>query len=83
MADALLRIETNILLSGQPPVVDFQAMSKAQAVDPQIRALQSSPASLLKVEAIPLPTGKDTILCDTSTDSQRPLVPLPVVTYRV
>ena len=75
VADALSRIETNALLSGQPPVVDFLAMAKAQAVDPQIRALQSSPASPFKVEAIPLPTGKDIILCDTSTGSQRPLVP--------
>ena len=44
VADALSRIEMNALLSGQPPVVDFAAMAKAQATDPQIRALQSSPS---------------------------------------
>lgn len=76
VADALSRIEINALLSGQPPVLDFTAMAKAQAVDPQIRALQSSPSTSLIVEAIPLPDSSDAILCDTSTGSQRPLVPL-------
>ena len=76
VADALSRIETNALLSGQPPVVDFVAMAKAQATDPQIRALQSSPTSSLVVEAIPLANSSDPLLCDTSTTSQRPLVPL-------
>ena len=42
VADALSRIETNALLSGQPPTVDFAAMAKTQATGPQIRALQSS-----------------------------------------
>ena len=76
VADALSRIETNALLTGRPPVVDFAAMAKAQAVDPQIRALQSSPGTSLVVEAVPLENSSDTILCDTSTGSQRPLVSL-------
>ncbi len=76
VADALSRIEINASLSGQPPVVDFAAMAKAQAVDTQIRALQSSPLTSLVVEAIPLENSHDTILCDTSTGYQRPLVPL-------
>ena len=70
VADALSRIETNALLTGRPPVVDFAAMTKAQAVDPQIRALQSSPGASLGVEAVPLENSSDTILCDTSTGSQ-------------
>ena len=65
----------NALLSGQPPVVDFTAMAKAQTTDPQIRALQSSPSSPLVVEPIPLANSSDTLLCDVSTGSQRPLVP--------
>ena len=36
-------------------------------MDPQIRALQSSPATSLVVDAIPLVNSSDTILCDTST----------------
>ncbi len=76
VADALSRIETNALLSGHPPVVDFTAMARDQAADPQIRALQSSPSSTLVVEAIPLANSSDPLLCDTSTGSQRPLVPL-------
>ena len=52
VADALSRIETNALLSAQPPTVDFAAMAKTQATDPQIRALQSSPSSTLVVEAV-------------------------------
>ncbi len=76
VADALSRIETNALLSGQPPVVDFAAMAKAHAADPHIRALQSSSSTSLVVEAIPLANSSYTILCDSSTDSQRPLVHL-------
>lgn len=51
-------------------------MAKDQAADPQIRALQSSPASTLIVEAIPLANSTNPLLCDTSTGTQRPLVPL-------
>ena len=75
VADALSRIETNALVTGQPPVIDFAAMADAQTMDPQIRALQSSSASGLKVEPVPLLMSKNTILCDTSTGSHRPLVP--------
>ena len=75
VADALSRIETNALLSGQPPTVDFAAMAQTQAADPQIRALQSSPSSTLVVEAIPLPHSSIPLYCDTSTGKQRPLVP--------
>ena len=76
VADALSRIETNALLSGQPPTVDFAAMAKTQATDPQIRAIQSSPSSTLVVEAIPLANVSTPLYCDTSTGTQRPLVPL-------
>ena len=77
VADALSRIETNALLTGQPPNVDFAAIAKTQATDPQIRSLQSSPTSTLTVEAVPLANSTDPLYCDTSTGTQRPLVPLP------
>ena len=58
-------------------VVDFVSMAKAQKLDPQIRALQSSPNTSLKIEAVPIACSPtDTILCDTSTGTQRPLIPL-------
>ena len=77
VADALSRIEINALLTGQPPNVDFAAIAKTQATDPQIRSLQSSPTSTLTVEAVPLANSTDPLYCDTSTGTQRPLVPLP------
>ncbi len=77
VADAFSRIETNALLSGQPPSIDYGTMAKSQASDPQVRSLQSSSISPLVVEAIPLSTSSDPLLCDTSTGVQRPLVPLP------
>ena len=77
VADALSRIETNALLSGQPPEVDFAALASAQATDPLIRSLQSSPKSSLVVEAIPLSNSPHPLFCDTSTGTQRPIVPPP------
>lgn len=50
-------------------------MAKAQATDPQIRALQSSPSSTLVVEETPLANSSTPLYCDTSTGTQRPLVP--------
>ena len=75
VADTLSRIETNTLISSTPPSIDFAAMAKSQATDRQIRALQSSPASMLVVEPISLPDSGDPLYCDTSTGTQRPLVP--------
>ena len=84
VADALSRIETNALLSGQPPVVDFAAMAKAQATDPQIRALQSSPSSPLVVQDIPLANSNYTLLCDISTGSHAaPSRPTSMATHCV
>ena len=76
VADALSCIKTNALLSNQTPVLDFVAMAKAQAADSQIRSLQSAPSSTLVIESIPLPNSTDPLVCDVSTGSQRPLVPL-------
>ena len=51
------------------------AMAETQSTDPQIRALQSSPESPLVVEAVPLTNSSHPLYCDTSTGTQRPLVP--------
>ena len=76
VADDLSRIETNALLTKRPPVVDFVAIAEAQLCDKQLKALQSSPFSTLVIEAIPLPNSSYSLYCDTSTGSQRPIVPL-------
>ena len=76
VADALSRIETNTLLTGQPLNEDFAAMAVTQATDPQIRYLQSSPNSTLVVEALPLPNSTHPLYCYTSTGTQRPLDPV-------
>ena len=77
VADALSRIETNALLTGQPPEIDFPAMAISQATDSQIQDLQSSPTSTLVVETVPLTNSPHHLYCDTSTGTQRPIVPLP------
>ena len=77
VADALSRVETNALLTGQPPTVDFAAIAATQATDPLIRSLQSSQTSALVVEAVPLENSPHPLYCDTSTGTQRPIVPLP------
>ena len=77
VADALLGIVTNVLLSGQPPTVDFAAIAKSQTTDPHIRLLQSSPTSTLAVEAVPLFNTMDPLYCDTFTGTQCPMVLLP------
>ena len=48
VADALSRIETNALVTKQPPVVNFEAIAEAQSTDKQLRALQSSSSSTLR-----------------------------------
>ena len=68
--DALSRVESNALLTGQPPKVDFTAIAEAQTTDPQIRSLQSSPTSTLVVEAVPLANSTLPLYCDTSTGTQ-------------
>ena len=77
VADALSRIETITLTSNQPPVLDFVAMAKAQSTDRQVRALQSAESSPLVVKPVTLPNSTDPLLCDVSTGSQQPLVPMP------
>ena len=74
--DALSRSKTNTLLSGQPPNVDFADMAKTQSTDSQIRSLQPPPTSTLVVEPVTLANSPHPLYCDTSSGTQRPLVPL-------
>ena len=52
-------------------------MAHAQSTDPLTRSLQSSTTSALVVEAVPLEHSPHPLYCDTSTGTQRPIVPLP------
>jgi len=75
VADALSRLEANAMqCESTPSTIDFQAMAKAQLTDPQLQKLQSSPTTLT-LARIPMPMCKETLWCDTSTDSPRPFVP--------
>ena len=56
------------------PPINFQDIAMAQRDDPELSELQSSSNSL-KLQATPLPTSKDTILCDISTGVPRPFIP--------
>ena len=51
------------------PPVSFQDIAKAQHDDPELHQLPSSSmvATSLKFQSTPLPTSKDTIICDVST----------------
>lgn len=70
VADALSRIESNALLTGKPPIVDFAAMAATQSTDSHIRSLQSSSSTTLVVKAIPLANSTHPLYCDTSTGNQ-------------
>lgn len=79
VADALSRIEINALLTKTPPVIDFPSMARAQLEDPQLQELWAHPPPSLSLEAIPLVMSNSSIICDTSTGTPRPVVP---VTWR-
>lgn len=75
VADALSRLPIHAIhTSSTVPVVDFRAMAAAQAEDPSILNLHAD--SALKLEQVPLALSNGaTLLCDTSTGVQRPVVP--------
>ena len=55
-------------------------MAMSQATDPQVRALQSYPTSTLVMEAVPITNSPHPLYCDTSTVTERLVVPLPGTT---
>ena len=60
----------------QPPAVDFEAMAKAQVTDPELRALQTSSSSSLQFTTVPHLASPTTLVCDMSTGTSRPFVPI-------
>ena len=75
VADALSRLEANVVQLTQPsPLIDFEALAKAQPADDELNKLKST-TSTFKLERLPMPMCSDTLLCDTSTGTPRPYVP--------
>ena len=75
VADALSRLEANAMQLDHPsPLIDFEALAKAQPTDDGLDKLQSATFTL-KLERIPMPMCHDTLLWDTSTGTLRPYVP--------
>ena len=75
IADALSRNAVYTLHSAQPPSIDLQALADAQTGDPELRALQNSSTTSLRLQSLPLPASTSTIICDTSNGTPRPFVP--------
>ena len=75
-ADALSRATLAGVETQLPTQVDFKAMAEAQKEDPELKALQDSPSSSLQLTPVPNLTSSVTLVCDTSTGSPRPFVPV-------
>ena len=54
--------------------VNFQDIARAQRDDSELSLLQTSNTAL-KLQATPIPTCEDTIICDVSTGVPRPFIP--------
>ena len=78
VADALSRNAVCTLHSAHTPSIDLQTLAATQTVDPEIRALQDSTTTSLRLTSLPLPASTSTIICDLSTGTPRPLVPAPL-----
>ncbi|XP_065067489.1 uncharacterized protein LOC135693039 [Rhopilema esculentum] len=72
VADALSRIELNSLLN--IPTLDFVTLSAAQQQDSEFQHIQSNTS--LNLKEFPLPADSGTIICDISTGTPRPYVPV-------
>ena len=71
VADALSRVELNTEID--PVYLDLKAMGAAQQDCTFL--LEEAPHHSLLLKVFTLPHSKDTIICDTSTETPRPIVP--------
>ena len=75
VADALSRMQANaVTLPDSPPMVDFQAMAKAQPDITELQNLQTADNTLNFAE-VSNPYCSYQLLCDTSTGTPRPFLP--------
>ena len=75
-ADALSLAPVSALSMPQLPAVDFEALAVAQVTDPELKALQTSPSSSLQFALVPHLASPATLICDMSTGTPRPFVPV-------
>eukprot|EP00794_Sanderia_malayensis_P011510 gene11510-biopygen9182 len=73
VADALSRMDINSVQTLTSVTIDFNLLAQAPQSDPDLPSLQPSS---LQLQAVPLPSSSCTILCDISTATSRPYVPL-------
>ena len=67
-------IKFTVQLTKPSPLINFEALAKAQPADDELNKLNST-TSTLKLERLPMPMCNDTLLCDTCTGTPRPYVP--------
>ncbi|GFY36229.1 transposon Tf2-11 polyprotein [Trichonephila clavipes] len=72
VADALSRIEVNQISNS---FLNFEAFSKAQLEDNELRFFENDEKSSLVFKRVPSPVSATELICDTSTGSPRPFVP--------
>lgn len=75
VADALSQAPVSTINMSQPLAVDFEALAKAQDMDPELKALQTTPSSPLQFTSVPHLTSTARLVCDTSTGTASPFVP--------
>ena len=73
VADALSRITTNAVTV--PPPIDFTEIAEAQKEDPELKQLTDSNSSL-SLTSVPVLTADITMICDVSTGTPCPYIPL-------
>jgi len=56
--------------------LDYEALSKSQSQDIQIKNILNSKNNKLKLEWLKTPFSSTSVLCDVSTGSSRPILPL-------
>ena len=75
VADALSRLDV-YTLQHQTGTIDYVDMASAQSTNSEIQRFQNgSTTTSLVLKAIPQEGSNLTLLCDTSTDASRPVVP--------
>ena len=75
VVDALSRIDINCCsVSDSASNIDFSKMAEAQTADPDFKKCEAD--SSLQLKAVPIPDSDKSIICDMSTGTPRPLVPV-------
>ena len=82
VADALSRPEIFAVAKGNNPVqedesiIDFSEVAVAQKSDDEVINLTRKSPSVFQLDEVPVPQSKETMICDMTTGSPRPLLPV-------